>query len=88
MNLENTEVSSIEPFDIRGVPTIAIVNKSGLIVWKGRYCAYDFASFEAFMNHTLSEVNKEMCPVTNCEICIADTSIERELAGTLKLKIF
>ena len=38
------------------------------------------------MNHTLSEVNRETCPVPNCEICVADTSIERELAGMLKIK--
>ena len=75
--------SSIDSFDIKGVPTIAIVNKNGYIVWKGRYCAYEFSQFESFMNHTVTcEVNNLNCPIKNCELCSADTSIEKELNGT------
>ena len=78
----NHDRSSIDSFDIKGVPTIAIVNKNGYIVWKGRYCAYEFSHFESFMNHTVtSEVNNLNCPIKNCELCMADTSIEKDLNG-------
>ena len=84
-----SEISSIDPFEIKGVPTIAIVNKNGYIVWKGRYCAYEFGQYEAFLNHTVTcEVNNLNCPVTKCELCAADNSAEKELSGTLYFFFF
>lgn len=78
---DNSEISSIDGFEVKGVPLIYIINRHCQIVWKGRYCSYDYASFDSFMNHTLSEVNGVHCPVTNCEICRNDNTIEKELNG-------
>lgn len=78
---ENSVVSSVEHFDVRGVPSICVVNKNGMIVWKGRYCAYDFTYFECFLHHILSEVLDTKCPVLNCEFCIGELSIDKELSG-------
>lgn len=71
--------SSIDPFDVRGVPTMILINSSGLITWKGRYCAYDYQNFEYFIYHTISESDAIKCPVKNCLLCQHDISIEKEL---------
>ena len=73
-------VSSVEPFKIKGVPSICIVNKSAQIVWRGRYCSWDFASFEAFLSHALSECMEQRCSVRNCDCCRAEISIDKEIS--------
>ncbi len=73
------DFSSLDLFDVKGVPSIVILNRSGYIVWKGRFCAYDYSSFESFMHHTLSECISAKCPIQNCEICNNEFSIENEI---------
>lgn len=73
--------TSIDSLDIKGVPTIMIVNSSGYLVWKGRHCVYDYPGFEQFIQHTISDCEGARCPVNNCSICINDISIEKELIG-------
>ncbi len=77
----NEGQSIAELFDLKGVPTIAIVNRSGQLVWKGRYCAYDINYFECFMQHCLSEAMHTKCPVVDCDLCSNDLSIDREING-------
>ena len=60
-----------------------MVNTEGLVVWKGRYCAYDYQTFENFMNHMLSECFYTKCPVIECENCKEEISIEYETNGSL-----
>ena len=73
-------VSSVDPFKVKGVPSIVIVNKSGHIVWRGRYCSWDFASFEGFLNHALSECMDTRCSVRNCDCCRGEISIDKEIS--------
>ena len=70
----------VKKLDIKGVPTILIV-KNNRIVWKGRFCAFDYSDFENFMNHTLSSCFWATCPVNECEICEGDVSISKEVKG-------
>lgn len=79
--------SSIDPLEIKGVPTLIVLNKSGMLAWKGRYCAYEYSGFEYFMHHTLSEVNETKCPISNCDICLNDIYVERELIGNYQNQI-
>lgn len=81
-NLDIQELSILDVYDIKGLPTLMIFNKNGLLAWKGRYCCYDFINFENFMNHNLSEVIDVRCPVINCEACIFDTNIDQDLNGS------
>ena len=75
-------MSSVEPFDVRGVPYIVVTNKNGYVVWQGRHCAYDYASFELFVVHTLSELaSNGKCTLKNCELCTADITIDQEMKG-------
>ncbi len=74
-------MSLVDQFDLKGVPTVTIINRSGQLVWKGRYCAYDFNYFECFMQHSLSEAMNTKCPVVDCELCSKDLSIDREIVG-------
>lgn len=53
----------------------------GYIAWHGRYSAYDYGSFAAFMRHTFSEVSAVPCPVFKCDNCKNDTSIDEEAIG-------
>ena len=72
-----------QTFDIKGVPTILVVNKEGLLAWKGRNCAYDYLTFENFLNHILSESLSTKCPIFGCENCKEDISIENEMSGSI-----
>lgn len=74
-------MSCVEQFEVKGVPTICIVNQHGQLAWRGRYCAYEFSYFEGFMQHAISEVSKSECQVVDCELCYNDLSIEREING-------
>ena len=77
----NIGCSSLDLFDVKGVPSIVILNRSGYMLWKGRFCAYDYPTFESFMHHTLSECIDAKCPIQACEICNNDISIDSELYG-------
>ena len=74
-------VSSIEPFNIKGVPTILIVDKIGNIIWRGRHCCYDYVAFENFLSHAVSECSETRCPARNCDLCRNETNIDREIQG-------
>lgn len=54
---------------------------SGYIAWHGRYSAYDYGSFAAFMRHTFSEVTAVPCPVFKCDSCKNDMTIDDESIG-------
>jgi hypothetical protein len=73
--------SSVDQLDIKGVPSILILNTFGDIAWKGRYCAYDYSSFESFLHHAISETNETKCPNNNNCFCCQekDISIEKEI---------
>ena len=72
----------MDTYDIKGLPTLMILNRNSLLTWKGRYCCYEYTMFENFLNHTISEIIELKCPITNCEICFNDTSIDQELHGS------
>src|SRR5437870_2158165 len=76
--------SSTDAFDIRGVPTIAIINRHSQLVWKGRFCCYDYTDFETFMHHTLSEATDIKCANVHCELCRGEISIDKDLADLHK----
>ncbi|GFR62047.1 fibronectin, partial [Elysia marginata] len=67
-----------ELLGIAGVPTFLFIHPDGHIAWHGRYCVFDYASFDAFMRHTLSEVMRQPCPVFNCDICKSDTTVDED----------
>jgi hypothetical protein len=71
----------LDIYDIKGLPSIMILNKNSLLAWKGRHACYEYIQFENFMHHTLSEVMDTRCSVMNCEICIYDINIEKDLHG-------
>ena len=54
---------------------------TGYIAWHGRYSAYDYGSYAAFMRHTFSEVGAVPCPVFKCDSCKNDTSVDDETVG-------
>lgn len=58
-----------------------IFSLPGYIAWHGRYSAYDYASFAAFMRHTFSEVQGVGCPVFQCDSCKNDMTIDDESLG-------
>ncbi|XP_046358181.2 uncharacterized protein LOC124136325 [Haliotis rufescens] len=68
-----------ELLGIAGVPTFLFLHPDGYIAWHGRYSAYDYASFSAFMRHTMSEVLHQPCPVYNCDCCKNDMTLDDEL---------
>jgi hypothetical protein len=80
--------SVAELIDLKGVPSLAIVNRSGQLAWKGRYCAYDLTYFECFLQHTLSEALRVPCPIVDCELCNNDLSIDREINGSFFISLF
>ncbi|XP_055882729.1 uncharacterized protein LOC106055997 isoform X2 [Biomphalaria glabrata] len=65
---------------IAGVPTFLFIHPEGYIAWHGRYCAYDYPSFEAFMKHTLSEVLRQPCYVFHCDSCKGETTVDEVMA--------
>lgn len=75
----NITKSSVDQFDLKGVPTIMILNKHGQMIWKGRYCVCNYRNFENFMNHTFSEINETNCTNPSCDLCSSDLSIDPEL---------
>lgn len=77
---ENGETSVLETMGIKGVPLI-LITRNDRIAWKGRFCAFDYAHFECFMHHTLSECAQTRCPVLSCELCSEDVSIDTEIIG-------
>ncbi len=78
-------MSSVESFGVKGVPFIVITNRNGYVVWQGRYCAYDYASFELFAVHTLSELSSTAgkCTLKNCDLCSTDITIDQEMKGMI-----
>ena len=81
-------MTAAEQFEIKGVPTLVVLNRSGQLVWKGRYCAYDFNYFECFLQHTISESLNSKCPVVDCDLCSNDLSIENEINGIKIIKFY
>ena len=64
---------------------------AGYIAWHGRYSAYDYAAFSAFMRCTFSEVLGVQCPVFKCDICKNDMTVDEESLGkasVVKLDLF
>ncbi|XP_052779768.1 uncharacterized protein LOC128217013 isoform X4 [Mya arenaria] len=78
-----SNVDLTELLGIAGVPTFLFIHQEGYIAWHGRYSAYDYGSFAAFMRHTFSEVTAIPCPVFNCDSCKNDTSIDEEAIETV-----
>ncbi|ESO91438.1 hypothetical protein LOTGIDRAFT_153880 [Lottia gigantea] len=72
-----------ELLGVVGVPTMFIIHPQGYMAWHGRYCAYDYTSFNGFMKHTLNEVIHQPCPVSNCDCCNNNMSIDEEALGFL-----
>ncbi|XP_067685414.1 uncharacterized protein [Haliotis asinina] len=68
-----------ELLGIAGVPTFLFLHPDGYIAWHGRYSAYDYSSFSAFMRHTMSEVLHQPCPIYNCDCCKNDMTLDDEL---------
>ncbi|XP_012935394.1 uncharacterized protein LOC101845075 isoform X2 [Aplysia californica] len=73
-----------EVLGIAGVPTFLFIHPDGHIAWHGRYCAFDYAAFDAFMRCTKSEVVRQPCPVFNCDLCKSDTTVDED-AMTLQM---
>nr|XP_034305803.1 uncharacterized protein LOC105321045 isoform X1 [Crassostrea gigas] len=71
-------VDLTEILGIAGVPTFLFIHADGYIAWHGRYSAFDYASFAAFMRHTFSEVQGVGCPVFQCDSCKNDMTIDAE----------
>ncbi|CAL1538548.1 unnamed protein product [Lymnaea stagnalis] len=69
-----------EILGIAGVPTFLFIHPEGYIAWHGRYCAFDYPAFDAFMRHTVSEVLKQPCFVSNCDCCKGDTTVDEVMA--------
>lgn len=63
------------------IQVVYFLSLSGYIAWHGRYSAYDYASFAAFMRHTFSEVQGVGCPVFQCDSCKNDMTIDDEALG-------
>lgn len=76
---ESVRKTSVDQFDLKGVPTFMILNKHGQMIWKGRYCVCHYRNFENFMNHTFSDLNETNCSNESCELCSSDSSIDPEL---------
>ena len=76
---EGIRKSSVDQFDLKGVPTVMILNKNGQMIWKGRHCVCHYRNFENFMNHTFSELNETSCTNESCELCSNDSTIDPEL---------
>ncbi|XP_048739977.2 uncharacterized protein LOC125654190 isoform X5 [Ostrea edulis] len=71
-------VDLTEILGIAGVPTFLFIHAEGYIAWHGRYSAYDYASYAAFMRHTFSEVQGVGCPAFQCDSCRNDMTIDDE----------
>ncbi|XP_041347758.1 uncharacterized protein LOC121367568 [Gigantopelta aegis] len=79
---QERKVDLTELLGIAGVPTFLFIHPDGYIAWHGRYSAFDYASFTAFMRHTISEVVASPCPVYNCDCCQNDMAFDEEIFTT------
>ncbi|KAL5013163.1 hypothetical protein ScPMuIL_007433 [Solemya velum] len=75
---EERMVDLADILGIAGVPTFLFLHPEGYIAWHGRYSAFDYSSFGAFMRHTFSSVMNTPCPVFTCDCCQNDTSIDED----------
>ncbi|CAD5112727.1 DgyrCDS1945 [Dimorphilus gyrociliatus] len=50
---ESGDVTSY--YGVQGVPSIVIIHPDDYISWKGRYCAFDYHSFDAFITFILRQ---------------------------------
>jgi hypothetical protein len=71
-----------ELLGIAGVPTFLFIHSDGYIAWHGRYSAFDYAAFSAFMRHTNGEVLHHPCPVFNCDCCKNDMTVDHDTIST------
>lgn len=75
----NTPVVDLtEILGIAGVPTLLIIHPDGYIAWHGRYRAYDYAGFSAFMQHTFSEVLNIPSPAYGYDAYKNDIALNEE----------
>lgn len=54
---------------------------TGYIAWHGRYRAYDYAGFSAFMQHTFSEVLNVPSPAYGYDAFKNDLTLDEEAIG-------
>ncbi|XP_023933288.1 uncharacterized protein LOC106180596 isoform X1 [Lingula anatina] len=67
---QQEDVASL--YGVIGVPTLVIIHPEDYIAWQGRFCAFEYESFENGMHHTFSEALGEACTVPGCELCKQD----------------